>query len=160
MSEKTVRSCASCGYKALEREWFAIDDCCPGCGHESGFTVADAPYNVERTIGEPTIKPSFNTTVAIESPYAGDVAANLEFLDECIKHCLDRSETPYASHKMLPTALNDDYPEQRKQGIEAGLSMAIRCDKRRFYVAKGWSKGMLAAREYYDEHGLDYEVKF
>lgn len=109
--------------------------------------------------------------IVIESPYAGDVEANLEYLDRCIRDCLKRDETPYASHKMLTTALDDDDPEQRKLGIAAGLAVAENYNNLwdeveriyptpvAFYVDKGWSNGMLAARDHYESVGVQFEVR-
>lgn len=66
--------------------------------------------------------------VVIESPYAASVGRTVEdhllYLDFCIRWCLENGYTPYASHKMLTTALDDSDPVQRERGIEAGLAMA------------------------------------
>lgn len=97
--------------------------------------------------------------VTIESPYAGDVEANLAYLDECIRDCLSRDESPYASHKMLTTALDDNITEERDAGISAGLAMSKTLSSRIFYVDRGWSGGMKAARKYYDENGISYEIR-
>ena len=37
----------------------------------------------------------------IESPYAGDVEGNLTYLRACLKDCVERGESPYASHGLL-----------------------------------------------------------
>ena len=60
----------------------------------------------------------------IESPYKGDVARNKIYLDRCIRHCIEKGYTPYASHKMVPGALDDLIPVERELGIKAGLEMA------------------------------------
>lgn len=83
--------------------------------------------------------------VIIESPYAGDVARNKAYLQACIRDCLRRGETPYASHQMLTDALDDGDPEQRKQGIEAGYEWWFAADAVVFYVDLGWSPGMARA---------------
>lgn len=95
----------------------------------------------------------------VESPFAGDVAGNLAYLERCLRDCIDRGESPYASHKMLTTCLDDEKPEERKLGIEAGLAWRRRADLRVFYTDRGWSRGMLAAREMYDRDGLVYQVR-
>ena len=97
--------------------------------------------------------------VVIESPYAGDVAENLAYLDRCVLDCLKRGESPYASHRMLTTALDDGNPTQRAQGIQAGMAFAHRMDARIFYVDRQWSSGMKAALDYYRAHGLSTEVR-
>lgn len=97
--------------------------------------------------------------VVIESPYAGDVERNLRYLDACIRDCIGRGESPYASHKMLTTALDDNDPEQRRTGIAAGLEWRRRADLRVFYTDLGWSSGMLAAMEIYNAEGLRWEKR-
>lgn len=95
--------------------------------------------------------------VVIESPYAGDVDRNLLYLDFCIRDCLDRDESPYASHRMLTSALDDNDALQREAGIEAGLAWRRRADDRLFYIDLDWSRGMLAARTLYMSEGLSFE---
>ena len=97
--------------------------------------------------------------VVIESPYAGDVAANLAYLDRCVLDCLRRGESPYASHRMLTTALDDSNPTQRALGIQAGMAFAHRMDARIFYTDRGWSSGMKAALDYYRGQGLGLECR-
>jgi hypothetical protein len=82
--------------------------------------------------------------VIIESPYAGNVARNKLYLQYCIRDCLRRSESPYASHQMLTEALDDNDPEQRKLGMEAGFAWSDG-STHVFYVDLGWSGGMNAA---------------
>lgn len=83
--------------------------------------------------------------VVVESPYAGDVARNTRYLEACLLDCVRRGESPYASHKMLTTCLNDLLPDERATGIEAGLAWTTRCDLQVFYEDLGWSDGMKAA---------------
>lgn len=97
--------------------------------------------------------------VVIESPYAGEVALNRAYLERCIRDCATRGESPYASHKMLTDALDDNDPEERKLGIDCGLAWRRRADLRVFYIDRGWSRGMLAARKLYDDDGLTYEIR-
>jgi hypothetical protein len=88
--------------------------------------------------------------VSIESPFAGDVRRNHLYLQACIRDCLARGETPYASHQMLTEALDDNVPEQRALGINAGLAMRETIGFAAFYVDLDWSTGMKLARETYD----------
>jgi hypothetical protein len=62
--------------------------------------------------------------VIIESPYAGDVDANLIYARECLRDSLKRGEAPLASHALYTQegVLNDDDPDERKLGIEAGFA--------------------------------------
>ena len=97
--------------------------------------------------------------IVIESPFAGEVDRNLLYLDYAIRNALARGESPYASHKMFTTALDDDDPVQRKRGIEAGLAWRRNADARVFYVDLRWSTGMIAARKLYDDEGLPYTMR-
>ena len=83
-------------------------------------------------------------TVAIESPYAGDVEENVAYLKACIMDCLGFGESPYASHLFFtqPDLLDDLDPDQRELGIKAGFSWSAMADVRAFYVDRGISGGM------------------
>jgi len=103
------------------------------------------------------------TPVVLESPYKGndwqDLARNEVYLELCLRDCIDRGETPYASHKMLTKCLNDRDAAERQVGIDAGLVWRRLVPLRVFYVDHGWSSGMLNARSTYDAEGLGYEVR-
>ena len=62
--------------------------------------------------------------VIVESPYAGDVDRNVAYARAAMRDCLLRGEAPYASHLLYtqPGVLDDNDPEERKLGIEAGLA--------------------------------------
>jgi hypothetical protein len=86
----------------------------------------------------------------IESPFAGDVQANKAYLQNCIRWCISHGWTPYASHQMLTDALDDLNPEQREQGMRAGIDMAktlafMNGAPWLFFVDRGFSGGMSAA---------------
>ncbi len=53
--------------------------------------------------------------VVIESPYAGDVQANVAYAKRCVADCLRRGESPYASHLFFTQdgILDDLKPEER-----------------------------------------------
>lgn len=100
--------------------------------------------------------------VIIESPYAGDVPANVEYAQRALHDCLTRhGEAPIASHLLYtqPNVLDDDVPEQRSLGISAGLAWRSVADYAVFYVDCGWSRGMLAAKELYDQEGYAYIIR-
>lgn len=99
--------------------------------------------------------------VVIESPYAGDVAGNVAYARRALADSLARGEAPLASHLLYtqPGVLNDDRPDERKQGIEAGLAWATRADLTVFYIDRGWSPGMVAARERCEAEGRRYTVR-
>lgn len=82
--------------------------------------------------------------VIIESPYAGDVEANEEYLNACLHDSLMRGEAPFASHGLYtrPDVLDDTIPAERTHGIEAGLAWAERADATIVYTDRGISTGM------------------
>lgn len=97
--------------------------------------------------------------VVVESPYAGEVQDNLEYLQLCLRDCVDRGESPYASHLMLTGCLDDTVPEERALGIEMGMAVARKANLRVFYIDRGWSRGMQAAKRLYDREGLRYNIR-
>lgn len=105
--------------------------------------------------------------VIIESPYKGDIPRNKLYLRSCIRDCLSHGESPYASHRMLTDALDDDSPAERALGIAAGLAWR-RAHYRNeeglvqhvtpvFYTDLGWSGGMSSALALYEEEGIHFE---
>lgn len=82
--------------------------------------------------------------VIIESPYAGDVERNVRYARACMADSLTRGEAPLASHLLYtqPGILNDDIPEERTQGIEAGLAWGRCASLSAFYVDLGMTPGM------------------
>lgn len=99
--------------------------------------------------------------VIIESPYAGDVEANVAYARAAMKDSCDRLEAPIASHLLYtqPGILDDNRPEDREWGIKAGLAWRRVAELAAFYIDRGWSNGMLAAKELYDKEGFPYEVR-
>jgi hypothetical protein len=112
--------------------------------------------------------------VIIESPYKGNVERNKLYLRSCIRDCINRNESPYASHRMLTDALDDDNPVEREIGIRAGLAWrktltaVIGSDDRIlgydrvlpvFYVDIGCSSGMEFAKKQYEADGTRYEER-
>lgn len=92
--------------------------------------------------------------VVVESPFAGsspeDREINITYLRSCLHDCIvHRTESPYASHALLtqPGVLNDDIPDERSLGIQAGFLFREVCARSVFYLDRGWSKGMQAGFE-------------
>lgn len=90
--------------------------------------------------------------VVVESPFAGDLAANARYLDACLLDALERGETPYASHRMLTRTLDDRDPNQRELGIMAGRRMAVVLRRVAFYLDRGMSPGMAGTERWLREH--------
>ena len=89
--------------------------------------------------------------VIIESPYAGDIPANLAYLDRCILDCLSRGEAPFASHRLYVTALDDADPVEREQGIQAGFAWRSAAAATVVYLDRGISRGM--------QYGIDHAIE-
>lgn len=85
--------------------------------------------------------------VVIESPYAGDIEANLEYARRAMADSIHRGEAPIASHLLYtqPGVLRDEIPEERRLGIEAGFAWWDAAELIVFYLDRGWSAGMRAA---------------
>jgi len=80
--------------------------------------------------------------VIIESPYAGDWVRHLSYLQLCVQDSFSRGEAPFASHGLYPRFLDDNDPEQRKQGLRAGFEIMRRADLVAVYLDLGISGGM------------------
>jgi len=85
--------------------------------------------------------------VILESPYAGEVNANVAYARRCLKDCALRNESAQASHLLLTQVLNDNDPAERELGIALGLAWRKAADYSVFYTDRGWSKRMLTALE-------------
>lgn len=83
--------------------------------------------------------------VILESPFAGDVDTNVKYARRCISDCLKRGEAPFASHLLYTQegVLDDDIPEERELGIQAGFEWRDTADYTVVYIDYGISKGML-----------------
>jgi hypothetical protein len=93
-----------------------------------------------------TIAPYQMRRVIVESPYAGDVEANLAYARAACHDCLMRGESPYASHLLLPQAgiLDDTVALQRAHGINAGHAWMHGAHAVVVYQDRGISRGMEA----------------
>lgn len=98
--------------------------------------------------------------VIIESPYAGDPRKHRRYARQAMKHSLKLGEAPLASHLLYPQVLKDTVPEQRQQGIEAGLAWLEVADAIAFYADYGFSPGMLEALQRHCAAGKAIEVRY
>lgn len=99
--------------------------------------------------------------VIIESPYAGDVEENVRYARAAVRDSLMRGEAPIASHLLYtqPDILDDDIPEERQHGIDAGLAWRSRADASIVYHDKGVTKGMQYGIEAAQNSGLPIEYR-
>lgn len=106
----------------------------------------------------------------IESPFAGDIAANIAYAREAVSDSVRRNEAPIASHLLFTQEgiLNDESPGERRLGIEAGHAWYRAARLCAVYVDQGISSGMIAGIreakaqdvfiEYRSLRGLDQRV--
>jgi hypothetical protein len=82
--------------------------------------------------------------VILESPYAGDIEANVAYARAAVRDSLLRGEAPIASHLLYtqPGVLRDEVPEERRLGLEAGLAWREAAEATVVYVDRGVSSGM------------------
>lgn len=99
--------------------------------------------------------------VLIESPFAGDVEANIRYARACMRDSLMRGESPFAMHLLYPQdgILNDDIPEERNLGIEAGLAWGKYASKTVVYTNLGVTKGMEIGIQRAREEGREVEYR-
>lgn len=81
----------------------------------------------------------------IESPFAGDIGHNRDYLHRALLDSLARGEAPFASHGFYPFFLNDDAAADRDLGIRCGYAWLRLAFRQVFYTDLGWSSGMIDA---------------
>lgn len=99
--------------------------------------------------------------VILESPYAGDIDANVAYARSCVRDALSRGEAPIASHLLYtqPTILRDDDPAERAWGIEAGLAWLASAEATVVYEDRGISRGMAAGIAAAERVGIPVEYR-
>ena len=99
--------------------------------------------------------------VILESPYAGDVDANVAYARRCVRDCVLRGEAPIASHLLFTQAgiLDDNVPAERALGIDAGLAWLILAEAMVLYIDRGMSPGMQAAMKEAQRMGVPTELR-
>ena len=97
--------------------------------------------------------------VILESPWRGNVARNLGYLNRCLLDSVSRGEAPIASHKIFPGVLDDYEPEQREVGIESGLAWVPVAEKMVVYTDYGISDGMENAMSRARLHNIPIELR-
>jgi hypothetical protein len=80
--------------------------------------------------------------VILESPYAGNVDANLQYGRECLLDSLSRGESPIAFHLLYTQVLDDDLPVQRALGLDASAEWYEKANAVVAYTDLGISSGM------------------
>ena len=97
--------------------------------------------------------------VVIESPYAGLVERNVQYLKRAIRHSLMLGEAPFASHMLYTQVLDDMVAEERNLGIKAGFAWGRAATKIAVYQDLGISPGMKAAITRAQKNGIPVEYR-
>src|SRR5574344_336620 len=99
--------------------------------------------------------------VIIESPFAGNVQENILYARMAVRDSLLRGEAPIASHLLYTQEgiLNDDIPQERQLGIDAGLEWKSVANKHVFYTDYGMSRGMEYALEQVKKNNIEIEFR-
>lgn len=97
--------------------------------------------------------------VIVESPFKGDRARNVAYLKAAMKDCIDRGEAPFASHMLYTLFLDDDVPEERRAGMEAGFAWGEVGELRVAYTDFGISDGMTEGLEEGAKLGQQVETR-
>ncbi len=95
--------------------------------------------------------------VIVESPYAGkddeEIKRNVRYARACLRDCLLRGESPFASHLLYTQEgiLDDKIHEERELGIHAGLEWGGVAECTVVYldygISSGMEKGILRAKK-------------
>ena len=106
------------------------------------------------------------TPVILESPYARStpegIVKTTEYARRCVKDCLERGETAYASHLLLTQEgiLRDGVPEERELGISAGLAWHALASRSCVYLDEGLSSGMWRGVQHFMAAHFRPDVRF
>lgn len=104
--------------------------------------------------------------VILESPFAAStpegVLANISYARACMRDCLMRGDAPYASYLLYTQVgvLDDDVPNERALGIEAGLLWGAKASATVVYVDRGVSRGMRMGIERAEREGRPIEWRW
>lgn len=104
--------------------------------------------------------------VILESPYQGGLLRrwlNVRFARACMRDCLMRGEAPLASHLLYTQrgVLNDDVPDERELGIDAGHAWIGSAEAMVIYIPRGGriTPGMDVGIKRAKEHGIAIEYR-
>jgi len=107
------------------------------------------------------IKKNNMKLVILESPYAGDVLKNIQYARRCVRDSLLRGESPIASHLLYTqdSILNDNNPEERQLGIDAGLAWKSVAEATVVYADLGITDGMHYGIRQARKQGIKVEIR-
>lgn len=73
--------------------------------------------------------PGFKPVVYICSPYAGDIKTNTDNAKRYCRFAYKSNAIPLAPHLLYPRFLDDEDPEERKDGLFMGLVLLNKCNE-------------------------------
>ena len=88
-----------------------------------------------------------NGMIYICSPYRGEVKRNKEYARELTRKAIDNGFVPVTVHLYLTEALDDNKPDERAKGMEAGQTILDNC------------KFILVGNRYGISEGMKAEIK-
>lgn len=80
--------------------------------------------------------------VILESPFSGNVERNVLYARSAMLDCLHKGDAPMASHLLYTQVLDDNRPDSRSLGIDAGHAWLSAVQACVVYGDLGLSKGM------------------
>jgi hypothetical protein len=82
--------------------------------------------------------------VIVESPFAGGFG-NVKYAREALRDCIDRGESPFASHLLYTQKglLDDRLPDERRKGLDAAAGWLEVADYVAVYMDLGVTSGMV-----------------
>ena len=127
---------------------------------------------MDTTISQPGAKhmtdetptPRYNYLhVIVESPYANDdpllASRNKRYALAACHDCYSRGEAAFASHLFYTQFLEDDDPNERREGMAMGCAWMERADLVAVYVDLGISAGMMHGIEEASAMGIRIEFR-
>lgn len=97
--------------------------------------------------------------VLLESPYAGDIEANVAYARRALRHAIVLGEAPIAGHLLYTQVLDDAVPEERTLGISCHTEWIGAVDALVIYTDRGISKGMQHAIDLARKQGVPVEER-
>ena len=89
-------------------------------------TTYEALTNIEK---EERALRAFRPIVYICSPYAGDIAGNVDAARRYSRFAVDKGYIPIAPHLLYPQFLDDADPDERELGIFFGNAIMSKCSE-------------------------------
>ena len=91
--------------------------------------------------------------IYVASPLSGDVEKNIEFAKEACRAVIDSGCAFFAPHLLYPSILDDTVLEERKLGMDMGLTVLTKCDEL-WAFGNRISEGMAAEIQEAERHGI------